>query len=536
MLSIVPGSEVQTPSSGVKMDSSAFREAALAPGKVAAAIGQNVGGLFEEVSANVQANQNARQVFNADLAMRKTKDNFDASLAARPDEGTWLPAWKEQVDQLRESTLENPHVGPDVRRVLEQKFDIYEATTSGALRSKALLKSASETRTSAIASATYAAHQGDLESANNTIDAAVAHFAMTPAEAKKQKLQFPSIAAQSQADTAINTNPIKAPELIKRFEGTIDPKVMVGITTRAREAQHAAQASNLSEWSQRLDDGPDHTIDTKMLAADRDSGAISQTGYDSIISRQKRMFAEDKKEAARTDRDEALLIGQDLINTNFVGDKAPKETDAGFTDRINGITDVAMRNRLTEQLKRKRDAADKNADSAEKPEIAKQLKMMDADFTDGSAFVPMTNGKPAVKGSWGSSDEPEQPPGHIPGGMKGIEKIYDKSADHVEFHQLFGNDTKLVDVKEAARLNLARKQKEFLDWAHDPANKDKVADPDQVNAERKRIEYSDVSKAVNHAITSNVPRAVNSKEEADALEPGPDGKVHFIYRGKVYTK
>lgn len=523
MLPIVPGSEVQTPSSGVKMDSSSFREAALAPGKVAAAIGQNVGGLFEEVSANVQANQNARQVFNADLAMRKTKDNFDASLAARPDEGTWLPAWKEQVDQLRESTLENPHVGPDVRRVLEQKFDIYEATTSGALRSKALLKSASETRTSAIASATYAAHQGDLESANNTIDAAVAHFAMTPAEAKKQKLQFPSIAAQSQADTAINTNPIKAPELIKRFEGTIDPKVMVGITTRAREAQHAAQASNLGEWSQRLDDGPDHTIDTKMLAADRDSGAISQTGYDSIISRQKRMFSEDKKEAARTDRDEALLIGQDLINTNFVGDKAPKETDAGFTDRINGITDVAMRNRLTEQLKRKREAADKNATSEERPIIKTQLDNMTKDYESGSAFVPMTEGKPAVKGMiW---DDPAVEPKHVAGGIKGIEKMTDE-----QFHDAYGEKAKRQDVIEAARLNFARKQKEFLDWAYDPANKD--ATVEQATAERQRIEAPDAKAAVNATIKKGVPKAISTKEEFDALEKGET----FIWRGRVGTK
>ena len=63
---IVSGSEVNTPASTVPLDSRAFREAALAPGRLAEAIGQNVGGFFQDVSQQIQDVRNSRQVFEAD--------------------------------------------------------------------------------------------------------------------------------------------------------------------------------------------------------------------------------------------------------------------------------------------------------------------------------------------------------------------------------------------------------------------------------------------------------------------------------------
>ena len=49
-LEIVPGTEVQTQATGVKIDPRAFREAAMAPGRLVGALGQDVAGVFQQVS------------------------------------------------------------------------------------------------------------------------------------------------------------------------------------------------------------------------------------------------------------------------------------------------------------------------------------------------------------------------------------------------------------------------------------------------------------------------------------------------------
>ena len=83
-LPIVSGSEVSTPMSTVKLDPSAFREAALMKGKVAGALGDNIGGFFQQVSDNVQEARNAKHIFDAHLTLNKTKDQFLSDIQTNP--------------------------------------------------------------------------------------------------------------------------------------------------------------------------------------------------------------------------------------------------------------------------------------------------------------------------------------------------------------------------------------------------------------------------------------------------------------------
>lgn len=481
-LPIVSGSEVSTPSSGVRMDSSAFRNAALAPGRVAQTVGQDVGGLFQDVSQNIQANRNARTVFDADLAMRKTKDDFTANLAKMPDEGTWLPAYKQQVDQLRDQTLSGPNVGPDVKRVLSQKFDMWEGVTSAEIRQAALLKGATETRESAIADSTYAAHQGDIEGAKNILNAAVAHYAMTPGDVKKISARFPSIAAQAQADTAISTNPIKAPDLIQRFKGTIEPAVFVGIMHRAGEEKSRAQANNLNDLSEQMETSPDGTIDPKLLAEKVKTGDVTQRGADGLLNRMKHAKDLDKKQADLEDRNEASLVALDITDHDFIGDKEPQKSANDFNDRIKGIANPGQRDRLTQRLQNKIQSAQKKGEEEEKPIIKEQLDWMKQNFEGKVNVIPVFGG------------------GHVAGGIKKIQEMTDEN-----FQGTFGKDANRADaVKHASayietqRLNYAKKQQAFLAWAHDPSNKD--ATVEQAQAERQRLERPDVEAQVKQAL------------------------------------
>lgn len=531
-LQIVSGSEVSTPSSAVKMDSSAFREAALAPGKVAQAIGQDVGGVFEELGTKIQANRNARRVFDADLAMRKTKDDFTAKLIEMPDEGTWLPAWKQHVEDVRQSQIDTPHVGPDLKRMLSQKFDVWEAATSAEIRTAALLKGTNEARTSAIADSTYAAHQGDIEGAQNALQVAVEHHAMSAAEAKKMGARLPSIAAQAQADTAISSNPIKALDLIQQFKGTIEPAVFVKIEATARDARNAALRQNLDGLSQQMAASPDGTIDPAVLSEAVKMGDITQAGADGLMGRMKRealanerATAAEKRAIAAEDRNNGSLVGLDITQHDFVADRSPEQTAREFSERIAAIQNPGTRRTLTGQLQNKLEVAKKKGESDDHPTVQKELKFMDEDFTNGSAFVPMTKGKPTKPGTgavfatgylgfagvlglgWKSKGEP---PMHIQGGLNVIEKMDDK-----QFAEAFGKDAKRSDIIEAARLNYAAKVKAFRDWAHDPVNKDKLADPKQVAAERQRLEFDDVMAAAVAAIRP-VAKFANGKIYTDA--------------------
>ena len=358
-LGIVPGSEVSTPSSGAPINGQAFREAALAPGRLAAALGQDAGDLFQDVSQKLQANRNAQTIFKADLAMRKQKDAFTAGLAKMPDEGTWLPAWKEQTDALREQVLSGKNVGPDVRRVLSQKLDVWEAATSAQIRTQALRKGVHDTREDAIADSTYAAHQGHIEDAKNILNAAVAHYAMSPADARKIGVRFPSIAAQAQADTAITSNPIKAPDLIQKFKGTIEPQVFVGIMHRAEEERNRAQASNLNDLAEQMDDSPDGTIDPKLLAQKVKAGEITQRGADGLLTRQKRKADENTK-------DDFNLGMMGAYDHKWADDKAPEAT-ASQMKEDGAHLPPALRMRLYKEIDAQVNAAKKEGEKEEKP-------------------------------------------------------------------------------------------------------------------------------------------------------------------------
>lgn len=396
-LGIVSGSEVSTPTSGVKMNSQAFRQAALAPGRVAASLGDkaaaiadNVGGVFQDVSQKIQQNQNARRVFDADLAMRKTKDDFTAQLPKMLDEGTWLPAYKQQVETLRQQTMDNPHIGPDVRRMLNQKFDVWEAATTAEIRTAALLKGAKETRESAVADATYAAHSGDIEGAMHTLNAAVENHAMSPGDVKKISARFPSIAAQAQADTAITTNPIKAPDLIKQFAGIIEPRVYVGVMAHAYEMRNKAQADNLNNFAQDLDNSPDGTIDPKQLQQAVKDNQITQRGMDGLVNRMKQKRISEA-------RDTSQLLMTDVLTFDPTTIKDPEAWARGIKEDAAGLPSL-YRNQVTRAVNAKLEATKRKDAQAERPVEMETYGRMRKDYEEGWD-LPGARTEEIIKGS-----------------------------------------------------------------------------------------------------------------------------------------
>lgn len=526
-LGIVSGSEVDTPAVGVKVNGGAFRSAALQKGDARAGMAEAVGGLFGDVSGQIAQNRRARQVFDADLAMKRTYDQFNESLVNNPDEGTWLPLWEQQSKEARDSILDNPHMGPDTKRLVTQKLDNWYESGRNATNIAALQKGVNESWKSASADAIDYANRGMLNEANQTMDAAVANHAGLSTDAARLKKQFPIMATEANANQAIQRFPIDSPKVLPKLTGwdALPQDKKRTLLHLGTEAMHGAQSANLDSWSEKLDNSPTHTIDEKAFKADLDKGLISQKGYDNVEARMKRLVAEDQKQASLEDRNEALLTMLDITNANAVGSTDPNGQKAQFTDRISGIADRGLRLRATKMLDEKFQAAAKEGKSAEKPVHRDQLDFMKQDFDEGSAFVPMTEGKPATPKYFGLSTTEAEPPKYVAGGIKGIEKMPDN-----EFKDQFGENAKKSDVIEAARLNYATKQKAYLDWAE--SEKGQNATPEEAATERKRLEHPDASSAARDQAAKAIPKQISSEEEFNALKPGDP----FIFNGRVGTK
>lgn len=464
-LPIVSGSEVQTPVGGTKLDSGAFREAALQPGRLGAAIGQEVGGLFQDISQKVQANRNARQVFDADLTMRKAKDDFTAKLVEMPDEGTWLPAWKSQVDQVRQGVIDNPQAGPDVKRMLSQKFDIWEAATTAEIRTAALQKGVKETRDSAVADSTYAAHQGDLEGAHHILDAAVAHYAMTPEEAHKISARFPSISAQAQADMAIATNPIKAPEIIKQFEGVIEPAVYVSVKAKADAARNRAQADNVNDLAQDMDNSPTGAVDPSILKQKVQDGDITQRAADGLIARM-------RQQTARESQANFNLQMMGIQDHDFTTDKNPQETARSMKDEAAGLPE-AYRKRVFERVDSKVAAAQRQARSDLRPVEQDIFQTMSEERMHSGTTIPLTSElkQKASSGIFGIGAHPEKVEhAHVEGGLTALRNENTMTDDQIE--KMFGKGVTREQILRAEQQHYADQQAKMRAWFADPSNKD----------------------------------------------------------------
>lgn len=481
-LGIVPGSEVSTPSAAVPISGQPFREAALAKGQLAQGTGQAVGGLFQDVADKIQQNRNARQVFDADLAMRKTYDDFTAKLETMPDEGTWLPAWEQQTQQLKDQVLDNPHLSPDVKRQLGEKFDGWQQATTSATQIAALKKGVNESRKSAIADATYAANQGHVDGpggANTIMDAAVENHAFSPNESERLKKTFGPMAAEANMNQAISRFPLDAPKLLPTLEGwdKMDLERQRTLLHVAREAMHGAQADNGNTWSEKLDESPDHTIDEKAFKRDLDTDQISQKLYDSIHARQKRLIDDDQRKAAHEDRELAGNIGSTMALDNFVGDKHPKETESDYMSQINGVTDGSLRKVLIDQFHRKQEAAQRTGEHEDGPIVKSQLDFMSAHYREAVGAIPL----------------PGRRAGQTTYARGGVDRL--EAMSNADFREQYGPKANREDLikqaknyEEAEHRQHDKNVQEFLKVMRDPKNADKVSDPEWVNDQRQNIE------------------------------------------------
>ncbi len=506
LLPIVSGSEVNTPSGGQKIDGNAFRQAALAPGRVGEALGDATTQFFGDLGTKIQENRNAQMVFKADLSLRKTKDDFTANLAKMPDPKTWLPAWQQQVSDQKEKILSDPNAGPDVKKHLNMMFGVWEQSTTAEINIQSLRKQVADSREDAIADSTYAAHQGEIDAAKTILQAAVANHSMSAADANKFGKRFPTIAAQAQADTAISTNPIKAPELIKRFEKDMEPRMYLAVQARAREAQNAARSTNLNDFAEQMDNSPDGTLDPKLISAAVKDGQITQRGADGLLARMQKKGLE----RAKDDFSVGMMTAQDH---DWTEDKNREETAREMKDDLSHLPE-ALRLRAYNHIDKLKSDAEKKGEKEEKPVQTDVFARGKEDFKQGM-FRPASE-QDIIE---------EVPATHF--WQSATKKVVGKQAKSPEPDNQWEH---MVSDKEraATTINYAKWQDQmrgFFKQNPDATSEEAVKFSQQVMAPH-------VEAQVKQALNPKAPRPNTTKDAYEALKPGDK----FWYDGRELTK
>jgi hypothetical protein len=478
MLGIVPGSEVQYQPAGARVDAAPFRNAALAKGRMLQGGADAVAGVMGDVADKVMQNRNARQVFDADLAMRKTYDDFNSNLVNMPDEGTWLPAWKDTVAQLRDQVLANPHLSPDVQRQLSMKFDGWEEATTSATNIAALLKGHTESRKSALNDAIYAANQGHVDGpggANDIMAAAVANHAYSTQEAATITKKFPAMAAKANADQAIIRFPIDSRKVIEgaKWFGDMKPADQKAVLTAADVAKKRAQGQNYDEMLKEKIDAQTGQIPENVIRQAIDTNQIEAKAGENLIAAQKR---EDEK------GDEGQFKYVSALAHDPTAWRAQKPEDyAEFLKAESAnIKSPTVRQKAVDDINRELDAVHKEGFTSDGPVHRNQIEMMRQSYADLTSMVPTGNtsnrGVPFLKG--------------------GLERVETMSA--ADFREAYGSKANRSNVmkQEAARQTAARQwyaeaNDQYRAWAN--SEKGTTATPQEADAERTRLGFGTYS-------------------------------------------
>jgi len=524
----IPGTAaVQDQAIGVKMDPTAGLQ-------LNQQIAKTVGVAADVITAYEDKKQKAEENYiqNAStLSFHKmTQDFRDQINKGMPDDQI-VSNWENQFQQWKAQQVDNysNKLSPEARTHLEGAWDQGGISTRGEFQLVAEHKAIQRRRGTLHALGREFENSGDEEQGRlygEALDKSAEFGDITEAERDVKKTMIPQRVQISQALHGINSDQLTTLDTLQKLQGNgfsqiKDENERRRLISFAQTKIRTNQGNYVETLSDQMDNSPTQTLPQTTIDKARDSKLISARAWRSLTYRNKRVDN-------NVDKNQAALIESDLIDSDFVKAENRDDLLAEYKDRIASIHSPQLRNQLKIRLMNKYGAAEKQMMSDEKPEIQTQLTAMKQDFDNGTAFVPMTQGKPASSGWF--TDTPAEPPKHVLGGIKAIEKMSDD-----DFKANFGADAKRADVIEAARLNYSVKQKQFLDIVH-RATAQQLADPNWLNDQRNLVERGDAMNAVKSslAVPSGSMRTFNSPQEVrDAKLPPntpyltPDGKVRY---------
>ena len=492
-LPIVEGSEqLSTPASTVKLDVGPLREAALAPGRLAAAIGQDVGGLFQDVSDNIQKARNNRKVYEAERAMITTKDQFlsdiqkDPSLAS--DTGKWVPAYQQRVEALQDKILSQSDLAPVVKRELTARIGIWGAASTAEIRMGALKKEASDIYDSGMTTATHYLQNGYVDDAVKVYQSLGESGLMGPKEIAARTRQAPEIANEAKANVILTTAGDQAERVMKeQMEGKLEPHRFKVAMKQAEEVTRHAQAENAEGLAGRMDDDKEHQL-PKEAKAWRDAGKITSAQYEHLQARVEHYMAQERRDE-RNDYNVAIMEAG-KPPTDAVG---LEKWSHDMKERGLEWTNPALRKDLNQYVDRQVESVRTKGRVAERPVLAAQFKDDEKDREMG-LFAP-----------WGRNAEGD------PVKLETLNEL--RKVKDSDIKPLLGEGSSRQSMLDEEASNWAYYREQMMDYE----KKNPESSPDDLLKESQRLKKP--------FIVRDVIRLMNITARKDQYREGQTGKT-----------
>lgn len=244
----VPGTIRQnTPSAGVKVNTAALD----APNQVDREMGQVVGQVGQQlgdVALKVQGAINYGIAADADRKMREAAANFQLSRAGRDDEDNWENEWKEKSDELGAQLMENPQVGPALKRQLTQNFRDWQTANAIEVRTMATKQRINRATERVGLAADEAAKDGDEQGVVRAIDGAVQNHLLLPEVAEKTKRMYLQKIDEYAGKNYIMSNPAGAVDFLEQKGEDGKPVNLTRLTPDQRLTLLNAARENFTKY------------------------------------------------------------------------------------------------------------------------------------------------------------------------------------------------------------------------------------------------------------------------------------------------
>ncbi len=496
---IISGTEVSTPNSGTKMNYSAFRDAALAPGRVGEAIGQNVGGVLEDISQKIQSARNAKTIFDTDLAQQATHDKMLQDIATDPalrdDPKTWLPAYQERINTLKDQTMAQP-MGPLVKQHVSQMFDNWALSTKTTMQYKALEREAADFKESGNTAAIKVFDSGmsdeDKQAKYSAILGAMKdHLAITNAEYKVRLAQFPVLDAKQKLNALISS-PAAAngEELSKPLLAKLPADDRKDFQWSIHRAQNEQRNENFDNLLVSFIDPQTGQVSPNSDATNTIMDQIKAGQIDPV--RGKNFIAAQNRETEKEDKTFADSVAARADNA--AGWTSAKDADGGYEEYAANLkADAAnIKNPIQQQkvindVDRQLKSLKNKAKLEMSPEASRMYEMMSEDRTHQATFAPL---------HFGGDDGAKLV--HYSGTLTDIRDMNDK-----EIERTFGKGATKQMILAQEQGNFDKKWAKMKQWFASEAEAGRKPTIEQADAARQQIEYPSVQAGVIHSLSKS---------------------------------
>lgn len=482
-MQIVSGSEVSTPAGGAPMNPQAFRDAALAPGKIAEAIGSGVGGVFEDLSNRILDARNSKSVYDADMAMRGAKDQFLNDIATDPklasDPKTWTPEIQARVTDTQDKILSNPGLSPVAKRHLVQATGLWGMSTISEVRTQALRREQNDIKESGFASATKALLDSTPNDGGQGVATATAvyedlnrHGIIGPRELAQLKAEAPQRAAEGQINSIISNDPAHAVDAAKPILAKLPAERQKQYQGALQDAQHRARANNFDDMLVNMLDPYTGKIDPSANAQEKVQAAIRRGDIDPV--RGKNFLAGQARENELEDKTTADAVIADAHDAT--GWTAASDEKGGYESYAaelrakaalikSPVRQQTVLNKINQQL----ESMKKKGELEEKP-VAKQIfAQMAEDRASNGYTIPVASVHTPEVTHWWKPNEPAKDE-LVPAAMSLAELRDPVKVPDDQIEKQFGKGMTREKLIRAEQQHYATIQGKMRDWFNDPNN------------------------------------------------------------------